>query len=78
MTQFSSRYDRVTVFGGATMDRIARSDRPPVMGASNPGHVARRPGGVALNVASILARLGISVRLVTRVGADDDGEAIID
>ena len=71
------RYDRVTVFGGATIDRIARSEGPPVMGASNPGHVERRPGGVAFNVASILARLGVPTRLVTRIGADDDGEAII-
>ncbi len=77
MDQPLRRFDRVTVFGGATIDRIARSTRAPVMGASNPGHARRLPGGVGFNVASILARLGVGARLVTRVGADVDGEAIV-
>jgi pseudouridine kinase len=70
-------FDTVTVFGGASIDRIARSDGPIVMGASNPGTVKRLPGGVGLNVATILARLGLNVRLVGRVGNDPDGEAIL-
>ena len=77
MADNTDRFDTVTVFGGATFDRIARTDFPPVMGASNPGSVLRRPGGVAFNVASVLARLGVATRLVARVGADSDGEAII-
>ena len=47
------------------------------MGASNPGTVRRSPGGVGFNVTSILARLGVPARLVTRVGQDADGEAIV-
>ncbi len=70
-------FDTVTVFGGASIDRIARSDGPLVMGASNPGTVKRLPGGVGLNLATILARLGLNVRLVGRVGSDPDGDAII-
>ena len=77
MDQPLRHFDRVTVFGGATIDRIAQSGGPPVMGASNPGHARRLPGGVGFNVATILARLGVASRLVTRVGADHDGEAII-
>ena len=77
MDQPFSRIDRVTVFGGATIDRIAETAAPPVMGASNPGRARRLPGGVGFNVAAILARLGVAARLVTRVGADPDGEAII-
>ena len=77
MANDSDRFDTVTVFGGATFDRIARTNFAPVMGASNPGSVLRRPGGVAFNVASVLARLGVATRLVARVGADSDGEAII-
>ncbi len=77
MDQTHHRFDRVTVFGGATIDRIAQSAAPPVMGASNPGHARRLPGGVGFNVATVLARLGIVTRLVTRVGTDPDGEAII-
>lgn len=70
-------HDSVTVFGGATLDRLAVTDGPPVMGASNPGSVRRSPGGVGFNVASVLARLGTPTRLVSRVGADSDGEAIV-
>ncbi len=77
MDQPLRRFDSVTVFGGATMDRIARSAGPAVMGASNPGHVRRIPGGVGLNIAMVLARVGIPTRLVTRVGSDPDGEAVI-
>jgi pseudouridine kinase len=73
----SDRFETVTVFGGATLDRIAFTDSVPVMGASNPGSIRRGPGGVAFNVATTLAQLGLRVRLVTRVGADPDGEAII-
>jgi len=77
MDKPANRFDSVTVFGGATLDRVARTDFPPVMAASNPGSVRRTPGGVGLNVASVLARLGVATRLVARVGADSDGEAVI-
>jgi pseudouridine kinase len=77
MNTETDRFDTVTVFGGATLDRVARTHFPPVMGASNPGTVRRSPGGVAFNVASILARLGLATRLVSRVGGDADGEAVI-
>lgn len=77
MDQPLRNFQRVTVFGGATIDRIAESAGPPVMGASNPGHARRQPGGVGFNLATILARLGVATRLVTRIGADPDGEAVL-
>ena len=77
MDKVAEPFDVVTVFGGATLDRVGRTAAAPVMGASNPGTVVRIPGGVGFNVASILARLGVHARLVTRVGADSDGEAVI-
>jgi pseudouridine kinase len=73
----SRSFSTVTVFGGVTVDRIGTTERPPVMGASNPGSVRAVPGGVGLNVASILARLGLTVRLVARVGADAGGDAVV-
>ncbi|MCB1489811.1 MAG: hypothetical protein KDJ88_20425 [Bauldia sp.] len=66
----------ITVFGGATMDHIAATRDAPVMGASNPGLARTTPGGVAFNIAGILARLGHPVRLVTRIGSDPGGAAI--
>jgi len=65
-----------TVVGGATMDHAAFTLAPAVLGASNPGLTRLSPGGVGLNVARDLARLGRRVRLVTRVGQDADGDAI--
>lgn len=70
-------FDSVTVFGGATLDHVARSAARPVMGASNPGAARHSPGGVGFNVAHVLARLGLNVRLITRVGTDSDGEMIL-
>jgi pseudouridine kinase len=71
------RFARVVVFGGATIDRIGRSDAPAVLGASNPGTVRALVGGVGLNVATILARLRVPVAMVSRVGGDADGERIV-
>src|SRR5438046_2284255 len=70
-------FHSITVFGGATIDRIAATAGPPVPGASNPGRARATPGGVGLNIATALARLEHPVRLVARVGADHDGEQII-
>lgn len=70
-------FKEVTVFGGATVDRIGRSTAAPVMGASNPGNVRVLPGGVGLNASTVLARLGLKTSLVARVGADVDAELIV-
>lgn len=61
------------VFGGINSDIIATTDAVPVPGASNPGRMTRRLGGVGFTVACVLARLGNRVRLVGRVGDDDEG-----
>jgi len=70
-------FQHITVFGGVTIDRIARTDAALAMGASNPGTVRTGPGGVGLNVATTLARLGLSVGLVAIVGRDTDGVSIV-
>jgi pseudouridine kinase len=70
-------FDRVTVFGGITVDRIARTDAAPALGVSNPGRVRSSPGGVGFNMATSLARLGLKTRLVAIVGADADGESVL-
>ncbi len=77
MDQPLRHFDRVTVFGGATIDRIAQSFAKPVMGASNPGRARRQTGGVGFNVAVVLARLGTAVRFVSRIGADPDGDLVV-
>ena len=78
MDQIVRQFDSVTVFGGASLDVVAQSAAPPVMGASNPGRAMRIPGGVGFNVAHVLARLGVRTRLVTRVGSDPQGKTVIE
>ncbi|MCP4381293.1 MAG: carbohydrate kinase [Hyphomicrobiales bacterium] len=67
----------LTVFGAANVDHISATETAPIMGASNPGAARTAPGGVGFNLATILARLGHEVRLVTRVGRDPGGTMAI-
>lgn len=66
----------ITVFGAAVIDRLGRSAAPLIAGSSNPGAILTGIGGVGFNMARGLARLGVGVRLVARVGDDGDGAAV--
>ena len=66
----------VTVFGAAHIDRLLRTNGTAILGASNPGHMRDTVGGVALNIGSALARLGVPTRLVTRLGQDESGNRV--
>jgi pseudouridine kinase len=68
----------VVCVGGAVLDRHLHLLAPPVPGTSNPAHGSSSAGGVARNVAENLARLGLPVRLVSRVGGDDAGRRLLD
>jgi sugar/nucleoside kinase (ribokinase family) len=70
-------FDLITIFGGATVDRIAAAVGSTVLGSSNPGTARAYPGGVGLNVARGLARLGHPVRFVSRIGRDADGDVVM-
>ena len=67
---------QVVCVGGAVADRKYHLVGEPVGGTSNPARGTSAPGGVARNVAENLARLGVAVRLVSRVGDDDAGRAL--
>ena len=66
----------IACFGAAHWDYIAQA-HPGHFGPDRPGTVHTRPGGVAANVALGLAGLGFSVDLLTVVGRDPDGEALL-
>lgn len=51
--------------------------QPLVPATSNPGNVTCDFGGVARNVAENLARLGREVTMVSLVGDDDSGRAVV-
>ncbi|CAM9939340.1 unnamed protein product, partial [Phaeothamnion confervicola] len=66
------------VFGAAIIDRIARPDgRTLTPGTSTPGTVTESHGGVARNVAEVCARLGSRPTLISVVGDDAAGAALL-
>jgi pseudouridine kinase len=69
---------RVVCVGGAVLDRKYAADRPIVPHTSNPVSGSRSFGGVARNVTENLARLGVGVGLISIVGEDEAGRALVD
>jgi pseudouridine kinase len=67
----------VVVIGGANMDVKAKSSAVNKLGTSNPGTVTVTPGGVGRNIAHNLARLGAKVALISVVGDDLHGTALL-
>jgi pseudouridine kinase len=67
----------VVCIGGAVVDRKLHLLAPAVPATSNPARSASAFGGVARNIAENLLRLGLDVALVSRIGADDAGSALV-
>ena len=67
----------IAVIGGANMDVKAKAFAPLMPAVSNPGQLELRPGGVARNIAENLARLGVPVSLLSRIGRDALGDAVL-
>ena len=67
----------VLVIGASAIDLKATGGAPLIAETSNPGVVTASPGGVGRNIAETLARLGTSVRLVSRVGDDAFGRLVL-
>lgn len=67
----------VAVIGGANVDVKLSLQAPAVPGTSNPGARSQSLGGVARNVAENLARLGVKAQLISAVGQDGHGEALL-
>lgn len=68
----------ILCIGGAAIDRKYSADRPVLPGTSNPVHGAWSFGGVARNVAENLARLGVETELLSVVGRDEAGRALVE
>ena len=67
------------VVGGAALDTTARpkAETSLVSDSSAPGLVATSPGGVGLNVATGLAKLGAGPLFVSRIGNDSAGSVVL-
>jgi pseudouridine kinase len=68
---------QVVCIGGASRDSKLRAVGPIAPGTSNPVRGRRMFGGVARNVAENLARLCIRTALLSRVGDDEAGRALL-
>ncbi|MDJ0993958.1 MAG: PfkB family carbohydrate kinase [Dinoroseobacter sp.] len=68
----------ILCIGSVLWDVIGRSDQPMKAGYDVPGRINRTPGGVAMNVAMTLARIGLRPALLTAVGTDPDGDELLD
>jgi pseudouridine kinase len=67
----------VVCMGAANLDRKLRSLAPLALTTSNPASQVESFGGVARNIAENLARLGTPVALLTAVGSDSSGAALL-
>jgi len=69
----------VLVFGSINMDLVARTPRLPKPGETLTGHSFETvPGGKGANQAVAVARLGVPVQMVGRVGADEFGTTLLE
>lgn len=67
----------ITCIGASHWDTIAQATYPIRPSNDVPGHVTRRPGGVAYNVARALAKRKRPVQLLTAIGKDTDGNVLL-
>lgn len=67
----------ILCIGSVLWDIIGRCDAPMQAGNDMPGRITRIPGGVALNIAMTLARLGLRPALLSVVGQDVEGTALM-
>lgn len=68
----------VSVIGGCNMD-ISGSPFGRLSGRdSNPGSVTFSPGGVGRNIAENMALMGLSVKLISVVGDDENGRRLLE
>ena len=67
----------ILCIGAANLDRKLRALDRLAMGTSNPASQDESFGGVARNIAENLARLGAPVALITAVGNDASGRAVL-
>jgi pseudouridine kinase len=67
----------VICIGSVLWDIIGRTELNMRVGHDVPGHITRIPGGVAYNIAQELTRLRLTPILLTSVGQDANGDALL-
>jgi pseudouridine kinase len=67
----------ILCIGAVLWDVIGRTPSALRPGSDVPGRIVRVPGGVAMNIAMTLVRFGLTPALLTAVGRDPEGEALL-
>jgi sugar/nucleoside kinase (ribokinase family) len=67
----------ILCIGSVLWDIIGRAPVAMRAGSDVPGRITRVPGGVAMNIAMTLARLGLRPALLSAVGRDAAGDALV-
>ncbi|WP_407943358.1 PfkB family carbohydrate kinase [Mangrovicoccus ximenensis] len=67
----------ILCIGSALWDTIGYHDQIMAAGHDRPGRIRRVPGGVALNIAIALARLGMFPQVLTVLGTDPEGDTLL-
>lgn len=67
----------IICIGSVLWDIVGRSPHGMAHGADVPGRITRVPGGVAMNIAMTLRKLGLQPTLLTAIGRDDEGNELI-
>jgi sugar/nucleoside kinase (ribokinase family) len=77
MSEIKSPSPDILCVGSVLWDVIGRSAASMRLGSDVPGRITRLPGGVAMNIAMTLRRFGLTPALLTAVGRDAEGDALI-
>ena len=67
----------ILCIGSVLWDVVGRADRAMAVGQDVPGRIRRLPGGVAMNIAMTLRAMGLRPALLSSVGRDPAGEALL-
>ncbi|KAM9377238.1 uncharacterized protein KZ484_009591 [Pholidichthys leucotaenia] len=68
----------IVIIGGINVDFIAKEKTKTLhLGQTNPGSVSQSFGGVGRNIADCLSRLGHKPLFLSAVGADSNGDAVL-
>lgn len=73
-----TRATDILCIGSVLWDVIGRAERAMQLGSDVPGRIRQEPGGVAMNVAVALRQLGLTPALLTALGRDPEGAALIE
>ncbi|MBN2630883.1 MAG: kinase [Rhodobacteraceae bacterium] len=67
----------ILCIGSVHWDIIGRAPSALRLGSDVPGRITRNPGGVALNIAMTLSRLGLRPALLGVIGRDGEGDDLL-